>query len=68
MLPIYKKGAELSVAIIEECQYIMLPNIILSRLTPYVDVITGNHKCGFRHIHNGLKQRDVPSPLFFATS
>jgi trans-aconitate methyltransferase len=28
-------------------RYTFLSNIILSRLTPYKDKITGNHQCGF---------------------
>jgi hypothetical protein len=26
----------------------MLTNILLSRLSPYIDEITGDHQCGFR--------------------
>jgi hypothetical protein len=29
--------------------YKILSNILLSRLTPYVDEIIGDHQCGFRH-------------------
>ena len=29
--------------------YTILPNILLSRLTPYVEEIIGDHQCGFRH-------------------
>jgi hypothetical protein len=29
--------------------YKMLSNILLARLTPYVDEIIGNHQCGFQH-------------------
>jgi hypothetical protein len=29
--------------------YKMLSNILLSRLSPYVDEIFGDHQCGFRH-------------------
>jgi hypothetical protein len=28
--------------------YKILSNILLSRLTPYIDEITGDHRCGFR--------------------
>jgi hypothetical protein len=28
--------------------YKVLPNILLSRLSPYIDEITGDHQCGFR--------------------
>jgi len=27
--------------------YKILSNILLSRLTPYIDEITGDHQCGF---------------------
>jgi hypothetical protein len=27
----------------------ILSNILLSRLSPYTDEITGDHQCGFRH-------------------
>jgi hypothetical protein len=30
--------------------YKILWNILLSRLVPYIDEITGNHQCGFRRI------------------
>ena len=29
--------------------YKILSNILLSRLTPYVEEITGDHQCGFQH-------------------
>jgi hypothetical protein len=29
--------------------YNILTNILLSRLSPYLDEITGDHQCGFRH-------------------
>jgi hypothetical protein len=29
--------------------YKILSNILLSRLSPYVDGIIGDHQCGFRH-------------------
>jgi hypothetical protein len=29
--------------------YKMLSNILLSRLGPYIDEITGDHQCGFQH-------------------
>jgi hypothetical protein len=29
--------------------YKMLSNILLSRLSPYIDEITRDHQCGFRH-------------------
>jgi hypothetical protein len=29
--------------------YEILSNILLSRLTPYAEEITGDHQCGFRH-------------------
>jgi hypothetical protein len=28
--------------------YKILSNILLSRLSPYIDVIIGDHQCGFR--------------------
>jgi hypothetical protein len=29
--------------------YKILSNILLSRLSPYIDEIVGDHQCGFRH-------------------
>ena len=51
-MPIYKKGDK------TECSnyrgisllpnmYKILSNILLSRLTPYAEVIRGDHQCGF---------------------
>jgi hypothetical protein len=33
-----------------------LSNILLSRLSPYIDYITGDHQCGFRHNQSTTSQ------------
>jgi hypothetical protein len=47
-----KKGDKRTAVMIEEyllsTSYKILSNILLSRLTPYVDEIIGNHQCVFR--------------------
>jgi hypothetical protein len=37
--------------------YKILSNIILSKLTPYVDEITGDHQCGFRRNRSTTDQK-----------
>jgi hypothetical protein len=54
IIPVYKMGNET-----DNCNYSgmsllptayrILSNILLSRLTPYVDKIIGYHQCGFQH-------------------
>ena len=53
IVPIYKKGDKTDCSnyrgiSILPTTYKILPNILLSRLTPYVEEITGDHQCGFR--------------------
>ena len=53
-VPIYKKGDKTDCS---NCRgisllptmYKILSNILLSRLTPYAEEITGDHQRGFRH-------------------
>jgi hypothetical protein len=53
IVPIYKKGDKtdcsnyLGISLLSTL-YKILSNILLSRLTPYVDEIIGDHQCGFR--------------------
>jgi sorting nexin-29 len=53
-LPIYKKGDRMDcnnywgISLLST-SYKILSNILLSRLTPYVDEIIRDHQCGFRH-------------------
>jgi hypothetical protein len=39
--------------------YKMLSNILLSRLIPYADEITGDHHCGFRRNRSTTNQTDT---------
>jgi hypothetical protein len=53
ILPIYKKGDKTDCSnyrgiSLLPTSYKILSNILLSRLTPYVDEIIGDHQCGFR--------------------
>jgi hypothetical protein len=53
IVPIYKKGNKTDcnnyrgISLLSTA-YKILSNILLSRLTPYVNEIIGNHQCGFR--------------------
>jgi len=52
IVPIYKKGDKKDCSNYRGIQllptmYKTLSNILLSRLTPYVEEITGDHQCGF---------------------
>jgi hypothetical protein len=53
IVPIYKKGDKtdcnnyLGISLLST-SYKILSNILLCRLTPYVDKIIGDHHCGFR--------------------
>jgi sorting nexin-29 len=54
IVPIYKKGDKMDCSnyrgiSLLSSSYKILSNILLSRLTPYVDEIIGNHQCGFQH-------------------
>jgi sorting nexin-29 len=53
IVPIYKKGDKMDCSnyrgiSLLSTPYKILSNILLSRLTPYVDEIIGDHQCGFR--------------------
>jgi hypothetical protein len=53
VVPIHKKGDKTDCSNYQGISllftsYKILPNILLSRLTPYTDEITGDHQCGFR--------------------
>ena len=52
-LPIYKKGDKTDCSNHNDISllpttYKILSNILLSRLSPYAEEITGDHLCGFR--------------------
>ena len=54
IVPIYKKGDETNCSndrgiSLLLTMYKILSNILLSKLTPYAEEITGNHRCGFGH-------------------
>jgi sorting nexin-29 len=55
IVPIYEKGdnkmdcSNYRGISLLSTSFKILSNILLSRLTPYVDEIIGNHQCGFRH-------------------
>jgi hypothetical protein len=53
IVPIYKKGDKMYYSNYQgisllSTSYKTLSNIFLSRLTPYVEEIIGDHQCGFR--------------------
>jgi len=52
IVPVYKKGDKTDCSIYRGISllpttYKILSNILLSRLTPYAEEITGDHQCGF---------------------
>jgi hypothetical protein len=54
IIPVYKKGDKTDCSnhggiSLLPTTYKMLSNILVSRLTPYVDKIIGDDQCGFRH-------------------
>ena len=64
VVPVYMKNGRQIMVVMEvglsllTPTYKILSNILLSRLTPYVDRIIGDHQCGFRrdrstvdHVH-----------------
>ena len=61
IVPIYKKGEKtncsnyLGISLLLT-SYKILFNIILGRLTPYVDEIIGDHQCGFRRNRSTIDQ------------
>jgi hypothetical protein len=54
IVPIYKKGDKTDfnnyrgISLLSTA-YKILSNILLARLTPYINKIIGDHQCGFRH-------------------
>jgi hypothetical protein len=53
IVPIHKKGDKTDCnnyrgILLLSTSYSILLNILLSRLSPYVDEIIGDHQCGFR--------------------
>jgi hypothetical protein len=53
IIPIHKNGDKTDCSnyrgiLLLSTSYKMLSNILLSRLSPYVDEIIGDHQCGFR--------------------
>jgi sorting nexin-29 len=52
IVPVYKKGDKMDCSnysgiSLLSTKYKIVSNILLSRLTPYVDEIIGDHRCGF---------------------
>jgi hypothetical protein len=63
-VPIHGRGDK-TVIIIEESPslstaYKILSNILLDRLTPYVNEIIGDHQCGFR------RNRSITYQIFYS--
>jgi hypothetical protein len=63
IVPIYKKGDKTDCSnyrgiSLLSTSYKILSNILLSRLTPNVDEIFGDHQCGFR------RNRSTTDPVF----
>ena len=61
IVSIYKKGEKINYSNYRGISllltsYKILPNIILRRLTPYVDEIIGDHQCGFRRNRSTIDQ------------
>jgi hypothetical protein len=60
-LPIYKKGDKTDcnnyrgISLLSTA-YKILSNILLARLTPYVNEIIGDHQCGFRRNRSTMDQ------------
>jgi len=60
-VPIYKMGDKTDCSnyrgiSLLPTAYKILSNILISRLTPYVDEITGDHQCGFRRNRSSTNQ------------
>jgi hypothetical protein len=53
ILPIYKTTA---IIIDESPAYKILSNILLARLTPYINKVIGHHQCGFRRNRSTMDQ------------
>jgi hypothetical protein len=61
IVPIYKKGDKTDCnnyrgIFLLSTAYKILCNILLSRLTPYVNEIIGDHQCGFRRNRSTMDQ------------
>jgi hypothetical protein len=64
IVPIYKKGDKMDCSNYQgisllSTSYKILSNILLSRLTPYVDEINGDHQCGFRRNRSNTDQMKI---------
>jgi hypothetical protein len=61
IVPIYKKGDKTDYREISllPTAFKILSNILLTRLTPYVNEIIGNHQCGFR------RNRSIMDQIFY---
>ncbi|KAJ4451753.1 hypothetical protein ANN_03224 [Periplaneta americana] len=61
IVPIFKKGDKINCSNFRGISllltYKILSNILLRRLTPYVDKIIGDHQCGFRRNRSTIDQR-----------
>jgi hypothetical protein len=61
IVPIYKKGDKTDcnnyrgISLLSTA-YKILPNILLAKLTPYVNEIIGDHQCGFRRNRSTMDQ------------
>jgi hypothetical protein len=64
VVPIHKKGDKTDCSnnrgtSLLSTSYKILSNILLARLTPYADEITGDHQCGFR------RNRSMTNQIFY---
>jgi hypothetical protein len=61
IIPIHKKGDKTDynnyrgISLLSTA-YKILSNILLTRLTPYVNEVIGDHQCGFRHNRSTMDQ------------
>jgi hypothetical protein len=61
IIPIHKKGDKTDcnnyrgISLLSTA-YKILSNILLARLTPYVNEVIGDHQCGFRHKRSAMDQ------------
>jgi hypothetical protein len=61
IVPVHKKGDKTGCSkyrgiSLLSTPYRILSNILLSKLSPHVDKIIGNHQCGFRHNRSSSDQ------------
>jgi hypothetical protein len=61
IIPIHKKGGKTDCnnyrgIFLLSTAYKILSNILLARLTPYVNEVIGNHQCGFCHNRSTMDQ------------